>query len=368
MERKRVRNRTDAKSQLTLQSRFLAQRLALLRGNGFLQQALLLRLSLEGVQLSKALTFRLRDLGEDQLRDLLGPLRRVFGSPFDRITGGRHRLALLALHYTWSMDRFRGQTDESEIYAFPSRKGGPIAARTAERNLERALGALTLRYKEKAPLKVTFRSAFAIGLRLAGRRKDGLERKCNFELPWRLICQIRWFFEKTIWDVHERDDAMNEAFVRLLQMSRHSPRDLTVHDAIYAARSVRREFKQERSRFAGVLFNDWRLFADNSECKELDQDETEVDHAVRIAEIRTAIDDLLKRLTYREREVIRLRWGLGDGYSYTASDVGRIFKVTPQRVWQLEMRALKKLTRYESLMRFRREYQNSSKPVSVSES
>jgi RNA polymerase primary sigma factor len=59
--------------------------------------------------------------------------------------------------------------------------------------------------------------------------------------------------------------------------------------------------------------------------------------------LRQEIDNLLKTLTYREREIIRLRYGLGDGYTYTLEEVGRIFKVTRERVRQIEAKAVRKL-------------------------
>jgi len=59
--------------------------------------------------------------------------------------------------------------------------------------------------------------------------------------------------------------------------------------------------------------------------------------------LREKIDSLLKTLTYREREIVRLRYGLTDGYSYTLEEVGRIFKVTRERVRQIEAKAVAKL-------------------------
>lgn len=59
--------------------------------------------------------------------------------------------------------------------------------------------------------------------------------------------------------------------------------------------------------------------------------------------LRDKIEQLLKTLTYREREIIRLRYGLGDGYTYTLEEVGRIFKVTRERVRQIEAKAVSKL-------------------------
>ena len=75
-------------------------------------------------------------------------------------------------------------------------------------------------------------------------------------------------------------------------------------------------------------------------------EDVESDNPVRTANngiLRQRIESLLKTLTYREREIIRLRYGLGDGYTYTLEEVGRIFKVTRERVRQIEAKAVRKL-------------------------
>lgn len=59
--------------------------------------------------------------------------------------------------------------------------------------------------------------------------------------------------------------------------------------------------------------------------------------------LRHRIDRVLKSLSYREREIIKLRYGLGDGYSYTLEEVGHIFKVTRERIRQIEAKAVRKL-------------------------
>ncbi len=51
----------------------------------------------------------------------------------------------------------------------------------------------------------------------------------------------------------------------------------------------------------------------------------------------------LRSLAYREREIIKLRYGIGDGYAYTLEEVARIFKVTRERVRQVECKTLLKL-------------------------
>ena len=59
--------------------------------------------------------------------------------------------------------------------------------------------------------------------------------------------------------------------------------------------------------------------------------------------LRNRIAKVLKSLSYREREIIKLRYGLGDGYSYTLEEVGHIFKVTRERIRQIEAKAVRKL-------------------------
>ena len=59
--------------------------------------------------------------------------------------------------------------------------------------------------------------------------------------------------------------------------------------------------------------------------------------------LKNRINDVLAALNYREREIIRLRYGLADGYAYTLEEVGRIFSVTRERVRQIEAKAVRKL-------------------------
>ncbi len=59
--------------------------------------------------------------------------------------------------------------------------------------------------------------------------------------------------------------------------------------------------------------------------------------------LKDRVEEVLKTLTYREREIIKLRYGIGDGYTYTLEEVGKIFKVTRERVRQVEAKAIRKL-------------------------
>ncbi|MBL8040134.1 MAG: sigma-70 family RNA polymerase sigma factor, partial [Chthonomonas sp.] len=58
---------------------------------------------------------------------------------------------------------------------------------------------------------------------------------------------------------------------------------------------------------------------------------------------REELDGILGRLTSRERDVVRLRFGLDDGRSRTLEEVGSALNVTRERVRQIELRAMKKL-------------------------
>ena len=59
--------------------------------------------------------------------------------------------------------------------------------------------------------------------------------------------------------------------------------------------------------------------------------------------LKERIDEVLSTLTFREREIVKLRYGIGDGYTYTLEEVGRIFRVTRERVRQIEAKAVRKL-------------------------
>lgn len=60
-------------------------------------------------------------------------------------------------------------------------------------------------------------------------------------------------------------------------------------------------------------------------------------------EIREKLKPILNTLTFREREIIKLRYGLGDGNVYTLEEVGRMFLVSGTRIRQIEAKAIRKL-------------------------
>ena len=59
--------------------------------------------------------------------------------------------------------------------------------------------------------------------------------------------------------------------------------------------------------------------------------------------LKLRIQEAMEHLNYREREILKLRYGLAVGYSYTLEEVGKIFSVTRERVRQIESKAVRKL-------------------------
>jgi RNA polymerase primary sigma factor len=71
--------------------------------------------------------------------------------------------------------------------------------------------------------------------------------------------------------------------------------------------------------------------------------------------LKDKLNDVLDSLTERERQVLELRFGIGDGYARTLEEVGKQFKVTRERIRQIEAKALRKMrhpTRIKQLQGF----------------
>jgi RNA polymerase primary sigma factor len=79
-------------------------------------------------------------------------------------------------------------------------------------------------------------------------------------------------------------------------------------------------------------------------------EETIVEETVQTGEtgmgstmLRDDLEGALSSLSYREREVMRMRYGLIDGQARTLEEVGLVFRVTRERIRQIEAKALRKL-------------------------
>ena len=74
-----------------------------------------------------------------------------------------------------------------------------------------------------------------------------------------------------------------------------------------------------------------------------DQETVSPDEAASHQLLRERIVEVLSELSARERDVLRMRFGLDDGYPRTLEEVGRHFQVTRERIRQIEAKAIKKL-------------------------
>lgn len=75
----------------------------------------------------------------------------------------------------------------------------------------------------------------------------------------------------------------------------------------------------------------------------IDQDQVLFRRILEFPEGLRQLETLLRRLTYRQREIVKLRFGIGDGQVYTRSEVGYIFRISPARVRKLELESISKL-------------------------
>lgn len=67
--------------------------------------------------------------------------------------------------------------------------------------------------------------------------------------------------------------------------------------------------------------------------------------------LRQQIDMALDTLSYRERGIVEMRYGLGDGQAYTLAEAGHVFRLTRERIRQLQARSLKKLAEHAGELR-----------------
>lgn len=91
------------------------------------------------------------------------------------------------------------------------------------------------------------------------------------------------------------------------------------------------------------------LLGDFIEDKEIENPSVQTDYKLLQEQIRS----VLSTLPPREQEVLRMRFGLDDGYSLTLEEVGMYFNVTRERIRQIEAKALKKLRHFKRSQKLR---------------
>jgi RNA polymerase sigma factor (sigma-70 family) len=76
---------------------------------------------------------------------------------------------------------------------------------------------------------------------------------------------------------------------------------------------------------------------------DLADDGLTAEDAVNLSELKTEITKILAKLTPREEQVLRKRFGIGLKTDYTLEEIGKGFSVTTERIRQIEAKALRKL-------------------------
>lgn len=74
-----------------------------------------------------------------------------------------------------------------------------------------------------------------------------------------------------------------------------------------------------------------------------DKDVESPEEAIVKQLLKQDLEGVLSTLNPREKEVLRLRYGLDDGRSKTLEEIGNVFKVTRERIRQIEAKAMRKL-------------------------
>lgn len=118
---------------------------------------------------------------------------------------------------------------------------------------------------------------------------------------------------------HELANAMDVSIVKLHEIIKAAKEPISLETPIG---------KEEDSRLGDFI-----------EDSETDRPDTTVTHEL----LRQDLAKMLNELTPRERDVLRLRFGLDDGRQRTLEEVGQLFNVTRERVRQIEFKALRKL-------------------------
>ena len=294
------------------------------------REALLLKLCFGGFSLARSTQLRVSDVIEERppgpaITDELFHL----GASVDRCcnANGRNTTEQLLLQHLASLKEVK-TTLGPDSSIFPSRKGGrPITPRTAERLLKQAWASAC-----RKPM-ISFRT---IGL--LGRCQRSQTPAVEVELPELMqeMDKLDWLFKKLFARHPEaEEDARQEAALRVWALLRQPSRELSSEYVRSVATGVARSFyaKESRRRSVEVPGIDTSYFPDKPRMPE----------AVRDVELALRIKVAFRKLSYRERTILKFRYGLEDGYWYTRDEVAHIFKISPSRISQLEARAINKL-------------------------
>ncbi len=142
--------------------------------------------------------------------------------------------------------------------------------------------------------------------------------------------------------------AFRQFLTKLVQQLGHEPNDEEVFAAAGGAMAMQ-DIPVLRQRLKGSLVSLSRPLGEEGgdEFGDMQEDENQSSpHALAgVNMLHEAIEAVLKTLPWREREIIEFRYGLNGKMPLTLEETGRVFKVTRERIRQIENKAIRKLQR-----------------------
>jgi RNA polymerase primary sigma factor len=201
--------------------------------------------------------------------------------------------------------------------------------------------------KENRGFGLSFFDLIIVGDEGLMRAVDNFEYLRGFKFSTYATWWIRQAITQAIADQNDNTDTMIETISKLRKVQKklleEKGREPTIDEvAKYANISIEEARRVMKISRHPISLDRPVGESENSYFTEGDPVESPINTATQEV-LKDKIDQVLKNLTYREREIIKLRYGLGDGYMYTLEEVARIFKVTRERVREIEAMAVRKL-------------------------
>ena len=235
------------------------------------------------------------------------------------------------------------------------RRGGENArSKLARRNL-RLVVSIAKKYRHRG---VSLQDLIQEGSMGLLRAVDKYEYRRGFKFctyaTWWIRQAITRALEEKEHTIHlpaqamEKIGKVREAAEQLMQSGQRQP---TVEQAVEAAglseseaslalRSYYRPFSLDQPLHQESDSAPAEFLPDRRETDPLD----EINRKLLRSQVREALDVL----SWRERSIIQLRYGLGDGHTYTLKEISQIFRISRERVRQIERKAFEKLQQSES--------------------
>lgn len=323
-------------AQIRLVIRQFAEDCAALARARHFAPALMLRLAASGLQVERLVQLRRRDILDPIEPRLIARWLTERSSGLLAQTGiGLDSRDAYWLPVSQLVRRYVRDRDEVmlDIPLFASNRGGGISPRTAERRVRQACEAC------KTSRVWTLRDALGIGRMTSS--STGRHDEQSVAPLGIVAANAEDVLPPSMLRAIDREDVVQQTVLQLLEAG-HSP-DSLVDCTAFARLAARTQRDEERRLVARreTHLESWSwITADRARFARSETSPVEKANDVMLKERVAAI---LKTLTYREREIVKLRFGMGDGYVYTDREIAKIFKVHPRTISRVFVKAISKL-------------------------